>query len=147
MMATTERRLQEIEELKTLWELSPDAETEPPPPTRRTIDLGPVLLGAWILVMGALFLFEPAPADPQAAVPVWGQILLTLFMAGFFATTYGLAGKRGWGMKASAFTAGVGVVVAVACAATAHHSGAWWGIELASFSTLGALSTFALRRS
>jgi hypothetical protein len=147
MMATTERRLQEIEELKTLWELSPDAETEPPPPKRRTIDLRPVLLGAWILVMGALFLFEPAPADPQAAVPVWGQILLTLFMAGFFATTYGLAGKHGWGMKASAFTAGVGVVVAVACAATAHHSGAWWGIELASFSTLGALSTFALRRS
>jgi hypothetical protein len=147
MMATTERRLQEIEELKTLWELSPDVEAEPPPPKRRTIDLHPVLLGAWILVMGTLFLFEPAPADPQAAVPVWGQILLTVFMAGFFAATYGLAGKRDWGMKASMFTAGVGVAVAVACAATAHHAGVWWGIELASFSALGALSAFALRRS
>lgn len=144
-MSTTERRVQEIEQLNALWELSSDEEVKAPP--RRTIDLYPVLLGAWILVMGGLFLFEPTPSDPNAVIPVWGQILLTVFMAGFFAATYGLASKREWGARASVFTAGLGVAIAVACAATSHHSGAWWGIELASFTALGALSTFALRKT
>lgn len=146
-MATTERRLEEIRELEALWELSP--ETDAPkksPPKRQSIDLQPVLLGAWILVLATIFLFEPAPADPNAAIPLWGELLLTGFMAGFFTTTYGLASKRGWGAGASAATAGLGIGIAVACAATEHHAGGWWAYEMASFSALSALSLFALRR-
>jgi hypothetical protein len=146
-MATTERRLEEIRELETLWELAPETEApEKVPPQTRTIDVRPLLLGAWIVVLGAIFLFEPGPADPNAAVPLWGEFLLTAFMAGFFATTYGLASKRGWGAGASAGTAGLGIAIAVACAATEHHAGGWWAYEMASFSALSALSLFALRR-
>jgi peptidoglycan/LPS O-acetylase OafA/YrhL len=145
-MATTERRLQEIRELETLWDLSPETESKPPaPPKRRTVDLQPILLGAWIVVLAAIFLFEPAPSNPNAAVPRWGQLLLSGFMAGFFATTYGLASRRVWGAGASLVTAGFGVAIAVACAATEHHSGFWWGYELASFSALSMLSIAALR--
>jgi FtsH-binding integral membrane protein len=146
-MATTERRLQEIRELETLWDISPERESKSPAPAkRRAVDLQPVLLGAWIVALATIFLFEPAPSNPNAVVPLWGQLLLTGFMAGFFATTYGLASRRSWGARASLVTAGFGVAIAVACAATEHHSGFWWGYEMASFSALSLLSLAALRR-
>jgi FtsH-binding integral membrane protein len=143
-MATTERRLEEVRELETIWDLSPDEQDEAPAPTK-TVDPSRVLF-AWVAVLTSILLFQPAPSDPQAVVPVWGELLLIGFWASFFATIFGLGARRGWGMSASAATAGVGMAVAVACVVTDHHTGAWWGYEMAAFTGLGAMSLVARRR-
>lgn len=143
-MATTERRLEEVRELETIWEL-PSDERRQGPPRRKVFDPARIVPGAWIVVMGSILLFQPASSDPNAAVPVWAWLLLTTFWAGLFAAVYGLLGKRTWAMHASAVTAGLGMAVAVACVVTDHHTGAWWGYEMAAFTTLGALSLAALR--
>ncbi|MGH2787826.1 MAG: hypothetical protein ACRDJV_07930 [Actinomycetota bacterium] len=143
-MATTERRLEEVRRLEATWDLSPDDDL-PQPPAPEVFNPASLLTGAWIVVIASIFVFAPAPSDSNAAVPVWGQLLLTAFMGGFFATLYGLLTDRSWGVAASAATAGVGMTIAVACAATDHHTGAWWAYEMTAFTALGALSVAALR--
>jgi|SRR5918992_2391670 hypothetical protein len=145
-MATTEKRLEEVQELESMWELSPDEKLEARP-EHRSFDVVPFVPGAWIAVVASILLFQPAPSDPHAAVPAWGLALVTVFWAGLFATIFGLVGKRTWGMRASVATAGLGMTVAIACLATDHHTGAWWGYEMGAFTGLGALSLAALRRS
>jgi hypothetical protein len=144
-MATTERRLDEVRELETIWELSSDADRQSPP-RRKAFDPARVLSGAWIVVIASILLFQPAPSDPHAAVPAWAWLLVTAFWAGLFAAIYGLVGKKSWAMHASAVTAGLGMAVAVACVVTDHHTGAWWGYEMTAFTALGGLSLAALRR-
>ena len=144
-MATTERRLDEVRELETIWELSSDAGRQSPP-RRKVFDPARVLSGAWIVVMASILLFQPASSDPHAAVPAWAWLLVTTFWAGLFAAIYGLVGKKSWALHASAVTAGLGMTVAVACVVTDHHTTAWWGYEMAAFTALGGLSLAALRR-
>jgi hypothetical protein len=144
-MATTERRLEEVRELETIWELPSDVSRQGPP-QRRAFDPARVLPGAWIVAMASILLLQPAPSHPDAAVPAWAWLLVTSFWAGLFAAMYGLVGKKSWALHASAVTAGLGMVVAVACLATDHHTGAWWGFEMAAFTALGGLSLAALRR-
>jgi hypothetical protein len=145
-MGTTEKRLHEVQELERIWELPSD---EPPEPRagHGSFDPARFVPGAWIVVMTSIFLFQPAPSDPHAAVPAWAWLLVTAFWGGLFATISGLVGRRSWGMRASAVTAGLGMTVAVACLATDHHTGAWWGYEMGAFTAIGVLSLAALRRS
>jgi hypothetical protein len=145
-MGTTEKRLQEVQDLEKIWEL-PSDERPAPEPGRRSFDAERFVPGAWIAVMASIILFQPAPSDPHAAVPAWGLTLVTIFWAGLFATIFGLVGNRPWGMRASVATAGLGMAVAVACLATDHHTGAWWVYEMGAFTALGVLSLAALRRS
>jgi hypothetical protein len=99
---------------------------------------------AWVAVVGALLLLEPTPAD--ASVPIWAALLSTSWLAALVATLVGLASGTRWSLRASAATAGVGIVLAGACAQTGHHAGLWWATELAAFTALLALTAAALRR-
>lgn len=143
-MATTERRLEEVRELETIWDLSPNEMHEAPAPGKPARPSR--VLYAWIAVLTSILVLQPAPSDSHAVVPVWGQFLVIGFWASFFAMIYGLGAGRGWGMSASAATAGVGMAVAVACVVTDHHTGAWWGYEMAAFTALGGMSLAARRR-
>jgi hypothetical protein len=99
---------------------------------------------AWVTVVGALLLLEPAPAD--ASVPTWAALLSTGWLAALVATLVGLASGTGWSLRASAATAGAGIALAGACAQTGHHAGLWWVTELAAFTALLAVTAAALRR-
>jgi hypothetical protein len=153
VMAITERRLATAEELQRLYESSPDAvETRPARDLTRPIvtvsDAGARrLLIAWVAVLGIIFVFEPTPADADAAIPLWADLAATGFVLSFFGTMVGLATRRPWGIGASLAAVGFGGVLAVACAATGHHVGAWWLYELIAFAGLGALTVGALRRA
>jgi hypothetical protein len=94
--------------------------------------------------MSALYIFEPSPTDP-AATPLWGTIVLLAFTYALFASIVGLAGRRSWGLGASALAGGLGMVIAGACGATGHHAGAWWIAEGIAFTGLAAGSLAALR--
>ncbi len=151
-MATTQDRLRESKRLEELWERpstepAPDG-VEPVPATSKSVhatrDWSRPLLIAWIAVMATLYIFEPRPTDPTAT-PLWGTTLLMAFTYALFASILGLAGRREWGLGASALAGGLGMVVAGACAATGHHAGAWWIIEGVAFTGLAAGSIAAMR--
>ncbi|MGH2697722.1 MAG: hypothetical protein ACRDJL_00805 [Actinomycetota bacterium] len=151
-MATTEDRLRQSERLEELWK-QPSAEPErtgvdPLPPVHRapreSRDWSRPLLVAWVATMLALYIFEPRPTDPTAT-PLWGTILLFAFTYMLFGSIVGLASRRPWGLRTSAFAGCLGIIVAGACAATGHHAGAWWIFEGLAFTGLAAGSLAALR--
>jgi len=154
-MATTQDRLQQSERLEELWK-QPSAEStrtpvDPRSPvtgaSREPRDWSRPLLGAWIATMSVLYIFEPRPTDPTAT-PLWGTILLLGFTYALIGSIVGLAGRRRWGLGASALAGGLGIVVAGACAATGHHLGAWWIVEGVAFTGLavGSLAASRIRR-
>jgi len=151
-MATTEDRLRETEKLEEMLK-RPSAElesTQPAAPSlgrnasRVSRDWSRPLLVAWVAIMAVLFVFEPRPTDPTAT-PLWGTILLVAFSYALFASMAGLAVRRPWGLAASAIAGGLGMVIAGACAATGHHTGAWWIAEGLAFTGIAAASLAALR--
>jgi hypothetical protein len=149
-MATTQDRMRQTEGLEQLWKqpaAKPERSQVDSPPRksyRESRDWSRPLLVAWIAIMVALYVLEPRPSDP-GATPLWGTIVLLAFTYALIASTIGLAGRRPWGLGASALAGGLGMVVAVACAATGHHAGAWWIIEAVAFTGLAAGSIAALR--
>ena len=155
-MATTDDRLTEVEELEKLYK-SPDA---PPPETRSEPEIPPVatkpvvsardarrLLFSWAAVIGVILLFEPTPDNANAVVPTWAEFAAVGFLSALFATVYGLGHRRTWAPRASLLAVGFGAVLAIACGATAHHTGLWWAYELAAFGVLGAMTMGAARRA
>jgi hypothetical protein len=151
-MATTQDRLRQSERLEELWE-QPSAEpartrvdSHPPAPrvSMESRDWSRPLIVGWIATMAVLYIFEPRPTDP-AAVPLLGTILVLVFTYALIAAIAGMAGRRSWGLGASALAGGLGMIVAGACAATGHHAGAWWIFEAVAFTGLTAGSLAALR--
>jgi hypothetical protein len=141
-MATTEDRLHGVEELEELYRNSPDAE----PPRRDSLnDWCRRLLFGWLAVFGSIVLFEPAPSNPNAAVPAWGNVLLTAFTLALVAAVVGLSRRRPWALRASVIAGGLGVAIGAACAVTDHHAGFWAGYEIVTFSGLAAASWIATR--
>jgi hypothetical protein len=155
-MATTEERLVTADELRELYEKSPDpvesVVVDEQPARPRTVitvsDFGArLLLGAWITVLAVIFIFEPTPANANAPVPLWADLAAIAFLLSFIATFSGLSMRRPWGAAGSLMAAGFGSVLAIACAATGHHIGAWWAYELVGFGALGALTVGAVKRA
>ena len=149
-MATTQDRMRQSERLEELWK-QPAAKPErtridslPRKAYRESRDWSRSLLAAWIAIMVALYVLEPRPSDP-GATPLLGTIVLLAFAYALISSTIGLAGRRPWGLGASALAGGLGMVVAGACAATGHHAGAWWVIEGVAFTGLAVGSIAALR--
>lgn len=151
-MATTEDRLQESEHLEELLKL-PSAQIEHNHvdlfrglrrASLQSRDWSLPLLSAWVAIIAALYIFEPRPTDPTAT-PLWGTIVLAAFTYALLASMVGLAGRRRWGLGASALAGGLGMIIAGACAATGHHAGAWWVAEGLAFTGLAAGSLAALR--
>ncbi len=151
-MATTQDRLRPSERLEELWK-QPSAKHERTRidslqrvrhVSRGSRDWSRPLLAAWVAIVAALFIFEPRPSDPTAT-PLWGTIVLLAFTYAMVASMIGLANRRPWGLRASALAGGLGMIVAGACVATGHHTGAWWIIEGVAFTGLAAGSLAALR--
>jgi hypothetical protein len=156
-VAVTEDRLEKVRGLKELWDASPESASIErydlaPPLFRRQPKIAtfPIWSSAtalgWALIFGALLVFQPEPANPQAAIPLWADLLFAAFFMALFATFAGLAYRARWGLGASIGAAGLGVLVALACSVTGHHPGAWWAYELGGFAFLGGLSLVAFRK-
>ena len=103
------------------------------------------LLALWAIIIVSTF-FEPAP-DPNAAVPLWANVLGFLFLTGMFTTVWGLAGNHKWGLKASLAAATLGLGMAVACGITDHHPAFWWGYETVAMTGLLAFNKLALKKT
>jgi peptidoglycan/LPS O-acetylase OafA/YrhL len=153
-MATTEDRL--TKELESLYESPaariPDARPEPQTPVERTRAVVSAkdarrLLFAWAAVIGAIMLFEPRPDNAGVAVPVWAEFAAFGFLTALFATAFGFGNRRPWASGASLVAVGFGAVLAIACAATDHHTGSWWIYELVAFGGLGLMTLGAARRA
>lgn len=141
-MATTEERLQPVDQLEELYRESPDVE----PPRRPALnDWCRRLIIGWLAVFGSIVLFEPAPTNPEAAVPAWGNMLLTTFTVALFATLVGLSLRRPWALRASVAAGGLGIAIGAACVVTDHHMGFWGAYEIVAFSGLTAASYIGSR--
>jgi peptidoglycan/LPS O-acetylase OafA/YrhL len=144
-MAMTQDRvktLEERDELEKLYRSSPDLE----PPRRASLnDWCRRLLVGWAVVIGSIVLFEPAPSNPNAAIPAWGTFLGLAFTAALVAGLAGLSSRRPWGLRASVVAGGLGLAIGAACVLTDHHVGFWGGYEMAAFSGLAATSWFAAK--
>jgi hypothetical protein len=144
-MATTQERLQRVDELEKLEKLyrdSPDAK-----PARRASlnEWCRRLLFGWLALFVSVVLFEPAPSNPEAAVPAWGTVLLTAFTVAFVVAVAGLSRRRPWGLRASLVAGGLGIAIGAACALTDHHMGVWAAYETVAFSGLAGASWIATR--
>ena len=104
------------------------------------------LLGAWVVAVFSMLLFEPAPSAPVEP-SLFADAIFIAFTLAFTATVFGLSAGRDWALKASGAAAGIGVVIAVACAVTDHHMGWWWASELAAFTFLGGMTLHSAARS
>ena len=115
----------------------------------------PVLPAGWAWFAGLVgpvvtmicIAVEPAPADPDAAIPVLDSLLFAGLLATFAlaATTAVRREVRAltWAAAASAVT----VALSVSCPTSGHHTdvGAWWYAQMAV--SCAALVTATLARS
>ena len=134
--------------------LEGDAEVEAPD-TEVSVDLTGRLSGSWAAGLGVAWIaiftigvaVEPAPADPDAAVPLIATLLALGLVIGWIVMAVGLVKRCRFGAAAS-LVAGLCLVgLTIGCPASGHHTGlgAWWWFELVGSTTLVALSGRALR--
>jgi peptidoglycan/LPS O-acetylase OafA/YrhL len=139
-MAVTQDRLQGAEELEELYRSSPDADAH-----SSLNDWCRRLLVGWAAVIGSIVLFEPAPSNPNAAVPAWGNVLAFAFTAALVAGLAGLSRRRPWALRASVVAGSLGLAIGAACVLTDHHVGFWGWYEMTAFSGLAATSWFVAK--
>ena len=143
-MATTQDRLRGVEELEKLYRAAPGVE----PDRRETrVDWSHRILWGWLAVFGSIVLFEPAPANPNAAVPLWANALVAVFTVALFAGVVGLSLRRTWGLRASFIAGALGMSIGAACVLTDHHPGFWGAYEIVAFSGLAVASGIATTRA
>jgi hypothetical protein len=107
------------------------------------------LVVAWIGIFCTGVILEPAPAEPDAALPLIEGLLIMGLMVSWVVTAVGLAARRRYGALGS-LVAGVFLVgMTIACPVSGHHVGigAWWWFEAAGSTALVALSGKALQRA
>jgi hypothetical protein len=104
---------------------------------------------AWVAIFSGGVILEPAPSDPDAAMPLIEGLMVTGLMLGWLVTAVGLAARRRYGALGSLFAGVVLVGITIACPVSGHHSGigAWWLFEAAGSAALVGLSARALRRA
>jgi len=85
-------------------------------------------------------MFEPAPRDPNAPIPLWGALLATAFLGGLAAAMAGLFVRRSWAPGAFLVAGVAGLGMAVGCLGTAHHSMPYPLLEIVGFGALTVLS-------
>ncbi len=124
-----------------------DAPPEPPAPEPGELSTGwAAAIGiGWPLAIIASFALEPAPADPDAPVPV----LVELASLGFFLALVGTAVAAGVRHRAAAVGGVVTGVLAttfsITCPVSGHHAiGLWWFAQLGIVTAMLAVSAAAL---
>lgn len=108
-----------------------------------------IMLAAWVVALVAASLLEPAPADPNAPVPLWASLLGLATFAALGATAAGLARRQRFGLVASVAAGGLALFASVMCPVSDHHTsiGAWWYFQMTAFTALTGASLVGLRRS
>lgn len=121
--------------------------------TRRSSSLSgawtSVIAGAWLIGLPLIVAVEPAPADPDAALPLWA-VAMSLLSLVALGGLVGAALRRsrtaiGWsGASVVLLAAGV-----AACPLSAHHVGVggWWAAQVAVTAAIGAVTVAAARRA
>jgi hypothetical protein len=146
--------------LEELWAApahGPDPRPAPAAPWRR-LALGGRMSPAWALAVAlgwvaAVVVVEvtvpPPPAATLAPDPFLVVALNVIWNLAFFGALAGAAARRRWGLAASGVGAVIAFGLAVACPVSGHHEGVglWWGLQLAAFGGLAALSAAGLRRA
>jgi hypothetical protein len=99
----------------------------------------------WYVLFAISTAVEP---ETSHAVPLIGLVLGVALLGAMFATAFGLAMRRRWGLVAALGASGLLLASAVACPTTGHHTiGTWWFVQMAcSFAAVG-VSVVGLRRS
>jgi len=102
---------------------------------------------AWFAIFSTGVALEPAPADPNATLPLVETLLVSGLMIGWVVMATGFARRRRYGAMGSMVAALFLVGMTFACPLSGHHTGigAWWWFELAGSTTLVGLSGRALR--
>lgn len=103
----------------------------------------------WVAVFALAIAVEPAPADPNAAEPLWASILGLALIGALGAMAAGLARRQRIGLVASVVAGGLALVATTMCPASGHHAGigAWWFVQMVGFTALVGASLVGLRRS
>jgi hypothetical protein len=165
-MATTKERIEEltragqapddVRDLEAAWS-APAALPRPEHTLRRRL-LAPIPplwavagLIAWIVLPQIAFEVMPPPS-PQALaepVPLFASILQWGALGLQVAALAGFAARRRWGLLASLAAGSVLLGLTVACPISGHHEAvaAWWGVQLACFGALTAMSVAGLRKA
>ena len=107
---------------------------------------GVILAGLWVATIFTIVLTEPAPSNPDAAVPTWTLLLGSVALSLVPLVFVGVLTRARWGFTASLVAAAAFLVLAVECFATAHHAGLYPYGEAAAFALIGSLSWRGLRR-
>lgn len=102
----------------------------------------------WPLVWLVMPIFEPAPANPEAAASFVVVVASVAFYAGLLATSV-LAGIRHRAAApAAVFTGLVTMTMVVSCPVSGHHHfGVWWLGELTLVLAMLAVSVAGLRET
>jgi hypothetical protein len=113
------------------------------------------LSDAWAAVLGfgwpftfiAITALEPAPADPDASVPLIVDVGAMVFLMTLALTCLAAATRSRVAGPAAVATGIVALTFAVSCPTSGHHDvGAWWLGELALLGAMTATSVAALGR-
>jgi hypothetical protein len=104
-----------------------------------------IVAATWAVIIPLTFAIEPAPADPEAAIPAYASLLsFGLFLA-LGTMAVGLISRSRSGLIASAVAATTWMAMAIACPVSGHHTFAsWWFGEMAGGIILVAVSFGAL---
>lgn len=121
---------------------------QPPPRSQKEVRRAPrswtiALTAAWITFLAEVTLTEPPP-DPGASDPLWTVLVAFAFLVALLVALVGFVRRRRWAFRFSALAAGCGIVVAIGCAATHHHAGAWPYWQTGGFVGLAGLSAAAI---
>jgi hypothetical protein len=152
------RAAEELDALETAWS-APARLDRPERPARARRGLGAVISPAWalgsalawivLLTVGYGVMPEPTAAELAQARPWLLAVLDWATLALLVGALVGFAARRRFGLAASLGSSAILVGFSVACPVTGHHEtvGAWWGIQLACFAGLAAMSAIGLRRA
>ncbi len=150
-MPATKERAAEIRELEELWAAPTAGGREKGsgvPATRSALDRLPPVPGAalivgWVAFLVAVIVFEPA-SEPNAVTPLWADLVVFSFLIALFGAL--AVGRRlaTAGFTLATVAGALGMAISVGCAATDHHLGSWWLVELGATGALTAAAAVGL---
>jgi hypothetical protein len=101
----------------------------------------------WPLAIVASIALEPAPADPEAAVPVVVSLASIGLFAALVATAVAAGNRQPFAAVAAVVTGLLALGFTVSCPVSGHHTfGAWWFGQMALTVPMLGLSLAALSR-
>ena len=133
-----------LDRVPTIRRVTPESR---PAPDRLAPTWAAILGFGWPMATVVSIALEPAPADPEAAVPVIVSLAsLALFVA-LVATAVAAGNRRPLAAVAGVLTGLIALGFTVTCPVSGHHTlGAWWYGQLGLTLAMLGVSVAALGR-